>query len=66
MALGLVPVLLGSIVLVHGANGWMFAAEGGGWEYPAFLVAASVVQALLGSGAWAFDPARRQLRPAVA
>ncbi len=52
VALALIPVLLGSISLVHGANGWLFANEGGGWEYPLFLIAASVVMALMGDGAW--------------
>ncbi len=52
VSLALIPVLLGSITLVHGANGWLFANEGGGWEYPLFLIAASVVMALLGDGAW--------------
>lgn len=42
-ALALTPLLLGTIVLVHGANGWMFTNQGGGWEYPAFLIAASLV-----------------------
>lgn len=51
VALALLPILIGAIVLVHGANGWMFAAKGGGWEYPLFLAAASVAQALLGDGA---------------
>ncbi|HZF95231.1 MAG TPA: DoxX family protein [Allosphingosinicella sp.] len=49
----LIPVLVGSIAFVHGGKGWVFSAEGGGWEYPAFLVAASVVQMLLGDGAFA-------------
>ncbi len=53
VSLALVPVLLGALVSVHWANGWLFSAEGGGWEYPAFLVAASVVQALIGGGAFA-------------
>lgn len=53
VALVLLPVLVGSIALVHGGNGWMFAAEGGGWEYPAFLIVASVAQAFLGDGAYA-------------
>lgn len=52
VALALIPVLLGSIGLVHGANGWLFANEGGGWEYPLFLVTAAVAMALLGDGAW--------------
>jgi len=27
--------IFGTIVTVHGANGWLFANEGGGWEFPA-------------------------------
>jgi hypothetical protein len=34
------------------ANGWVSTAPGYGWEYPAFLIAASVVLALLGDGAY--------------
>jgi putative oxidoreductase len=58
VAVTLIPVLIGTIVLVHGDKGWLFANEGGGWEYPAFLVAASLVQALLGNGAWALGASR--------
>jgi putative oxidoreductase len=55
-----VPLILGTIVTVHGANGWMFSSPGGGWEYSAFWAVALVVQALLGNGAWALrlKPAR--------
>ena len=52
VALALVPVLLGA-TWVHSGNGWLFNAEGGGWEYPFFLALAAVVQALLGDGAHA-------------
>src|SRR4029079_1146103 len=52
VAIGLVSVILGTIVVVHGARGWMFSNEGGGWEYPAFWALTLVVQALLGSGAY--------------
>ena len=55
VALALVPLLLGALS-VHLDNGWVFSAEGGGWEYPAFLAVASVVQALLGDGAYAVRP----------
>ncbi|AXT47913.1 MULTISPECIES: DoxX family protein [Chromobacterium] len=48
VALALTPLLLGTIVLVHGAHGWMFANEGGGWEYPAFLIAGSLALFFLG------------------
>lgn len=53
VAVALIPVLLGAVILVHGANGWSFGNQGGGWEYPVFLIAASVVQFLLGDGRYA-------------
>jgi putative oxidoreductase len=40
---------------VHLPNGWVFSAPNGGWEYPAFLIVASVVQALVGAGAYAVN-----------
>lgn len=52
VALALVPVLLGA-TWVHAGNGWLFTAPNGGWEYPAFLTAAALAQALLGDGAYA-------------
>ena len=48
----LVPVLLGA-AWAHAANGWLFSAPNGGWEYPAFLAAAAIAQALLGDGRFA-------------
>lgn len=38
---------------VHLPNGWVFSNANGGWEYPVFLLAASVAHWLLGDGAWA-------------
>jgi putative oxidoreductase len=55
VALALVPVMLGAMK-PHLGNGWFFASSGGGWEYPAFLIVALIAQALLGAGAFAFDP----------
>ncbi|MBI1243959.1 MAG: DoxX family membrane protein [Alphaproteobacteria bacterium] len=55
VALALAPALFGAIIWVHGANGWVFTAANGGWEYPAFLLAASVVQFLLGDGDYAMS-----------
>lgn len=58
VSLALIPVLLGALS-VHLGNGWVFSAPNGGWEYPAFLAVAAVVQALLGAGAYAVKlPAR--------
>jgi len=52
VALATVPVLLGA-TWVHVPNGWVFSAQGGGWEYPVFLAVAALVQFLLGDGAYA-------------
>ena len=52
VALALIPVLAGA-AWVHAGNGWVFTAPNGGWEYPVFLIAASLVQALLGDGRYA-------------
>ena len=52
VAVALMLPLVGAIIWFHGANGWVFTAPGGGWEYPAFLIAASVALALLGDGAY--------------
>ncbi|THJ36056.1 DoxX family protein [Lampropedia aestuarii] len=45
-----VPLLLGTIVTVHGANGFGFSNQGGGWEYPAVWAFLLIVQFLLGDG----------------
>ncbi|MFE1598526.1 DoxX family protein [Methylobacterium sp. ID0610] len=53
VALALVPILVGAIVAVHGANGFFAQNPGGGWEFVGFWTVALLVQALLGSGAHA-------------
>jgi len=57
VSLALVPILLGSIYVPHGAAGFFFSNEGGGWEFPAFWAVTLVVQALLGDGAYALKRA---------
>jgi putative oxidoreductase len=52
--LALLPVLLGALY-VHWNAGWVFSNDNGGWEYPAFLLAASVASALLGPGKFALS-----------
>jgi len=59
----LLPILIGAF-LVHLPNGWVFSAAKGGWEYPAFLIVASVVHALIGDGAAALR-ARELVIPGV-
>jgi putative oxidoreductase len=49
VALALVPILLGA-TWAHIGNGWTFSAPNGGWEYPAFLSVAAIVQFLIGDG----------------
>lgn len=58
VSLALVPILLGSIYVPHGAAGFFFSNEGGGWEFPAFWTVTLVVQALLGDGAFALKRSR--------
>ena len=53
VALALTPLILGTIVTVHGAAGFFFTNTGGGWEYPALWAVALIVQALIGDGAHA-------------
>jgi putative oxidoreductase len=55
-ALLLVPLIVGTIVKVHGHNGWLFSNKDGGWEYPAFWAAVLLAIFLLGDGAFALLP----------
>ncbi|MEM7633216.1 MAG: DoxX family protein [Pseudomonadota bacterium] len=54
VSLAMVPILLGAM-WAHSGNGWVFSNQGGGWEYPLFWAVVLVVQAMLGSGAFAVD-----------
>jgi len=60
VSLMLIPVLIGA-VSVHWPNGWVFSNPNGGWEYPVVLVMMSVVQSLLGDGAYALRPVVQKL-----
>jgi putative oxidoreductase len=65
IAIALLPVLLGAFT-VHWSNGWYFGSPNGGWEYVAVLLAALLVQAGLGDGAFALaavDPHSRDPEP---
>ncbi len=52
VSLLLIPIMAGAL-MVHLPNGWLFSAPKGGWEYPAFLILASIAHALAGDGALA-------------
>ena len=56
VALALIPLILGTIYLVHGKNGWLFSNKDGGWEYPAFWAVVLAALALLGDGTAALGP----------
>lgn len=58
VSLALIPILLGSIYAPHGAAGFFFSNQGGGWEFPALWTVALAVQALLGNGAYALGRSR--------
>jgi putative oxidoreductase len=52
-----IPIMLGA-TFQHLPAGWLFSAQGGGWEFPAFWTVALLVQAGLGAGAHALDMGR--------
>ena len=49
VALLSLPIMLGA-TYVHLGNGWLFSAEGGGWEFPASLSIIALTLTLMGSG----------------
>lgn len=53
-----IPVLLGA-TWAHSGNGWMFASNGGGWEYPLFWTVVLCAIALSGDGALSIAPSSR-------
>jgi putative oxidoreductase len=55
----LLPILLGA-AWIHWPNGWVFNAKGGGWEYPVFLAAMSLVHALIGDGRYSVGAVLRR------
>lgn len=52
MSLALVPIMAAA-AWVHLPNGWVHTSLNGGWEYPVFLVIASLALWLIGDGAMA-------------
>lgn len=56
-SLALQPVLIGATA-IHAGNGWVFSSANGGWEYPVFLMVASLVHTVLGDGRYALRAER--------
>jgi putative oxidoreductase len=61
----LLPIMVGAL-WAHAGNGWMFAFENGGWEYPLYLIVLQVAQILLGDGAFALKQDRFASRQVAA
>ena len=54
------PIMIGATIQ-HLPNGWLFTAQGGGWEFPAMWTVLLLVQAGLGAGAHALSFGRAPL-----
>lgn len=54
----LVPIMAVA-TSVHIGNGWVFTNQGGGWEYPVFLISASIALWLAGDGALSLKRSKR-------
>jgi len=50
VALALSPIVIGA-TWAHSGNGWLFAAEDGGWEYPLYLFVLCIAQVMFGDSA---------------
>jgi putative oxidoreductase len=57
VALALSPVSFAA-VWAHLGHGWNFSTQGSGWECSLYLLVLSVVQVLVGDGAYALSPSR--------
>ncbi len=53
--LGMIPIMLGAILLVHIPKGDPFVGGGGSWELAAVYLAVSVALMLRGAGAYSID-----------
>ena len=58
VALLLIPILM-VITWTHYPNGWLHINPGGGWEFPVFLIVASLACGLLGDGAFSLISRRK-------
>lgn len=58
VSLALVPIMAVA-AWVHFPNGWVHTSANGGWEYPVFLIVASVAVWLTGDGALAIRRSAR-------
>ena len=57
----LIPIMLVA-AWTHIPNGWVFSGQGGGWEFPGFLIIASLSCGLIGDGAFAMKSRRELIR----
>lgn len=64
VSLALIPIMVAA-AWVHLPNGWVHTSPGGGWEYPLFLIVASLAVWLLGDGALAIRRSSRMAPDAL-
>ena len=64
-AAAIAPILFGS-AFPHLANGWLFSAPGGGWEYSVFMGFTAIAAALIGDGRYSITAGEPIGRPATA
>ena len=57
----LIPVMLVA-AWTHVPNGWLHTSEGGGWEYPVFLIFASIAHTLIGDGRFALRSSKNLIQ----
>ncbi|MGB0899126.1 MAG: DoxX family protein [Psychrobium sp.] len=55
-SLALIPVMAVAMY-THIGNGWVHISEGGGWEYPLFLIMASIAHITIGNGNYTLSKA---------
>jgi putative oxidoreductase len=58
IAHALVPIMAVA-TSVHLGNGWVHTSANGGWEYPVFLIFASIALWLIGDGAFSVRRSER-------
>lgn len=64
VSLLLTPVLAGAI-WTHLPNGWVFTGAGGGWEYPVFLLMATIAHWLMDDGSFNYKSSTKLTLSAV-
>ena len=54
----MIAELIGTIVVTHAGNGFLFTNPKGGWEFPAFWIMMLMAFILVADGPYALKPTR--------